>query len=163
MQAAIWATSLTSGMRSSRAISESWQRGGDGGLAGLQDRLGQLLDEQRHAVGARDDGIDRLGRQTVAAEARHNRLDPGATEPVEGQAGDVGVGGERRLLIRPAGQQDQDPGGGDPVEALLDQLERGRVDPMGVLQDHQDRLPGRQPEQLLGQAPAASAPAAPAG
>ena len=45
----------------------------------------------------------------------------------------------------------QDPGGGDPVQALLDHLERGRVDPVGVLEHHQDRLPGGQPEQLLDQ------------
>ena len=41
---------------------------------------------------------------------RHDRLDPGAAQAVEGEAGDMGVGGERRLAVRPAGQQDQHPG-----------------------------------------------------
>ena len=45
----------------------------------------------------------------------------------------------------------QHPGGGAPVQALLDHLERGRVDPVGVLDDHQDGLPGGEPEQLLGE------------
>ena len=40
---------------------------------------------------------------------------------------------------------------GDPVQALLDQLQRGRVDPVRVLQHHQDRLPGGEPEQLIHQ------------
>jgi hypothetical protein len=65
------------------------QRCRDGGLAGLQYRLGQLFDQQRHPVGARDDRIDRCERQTVAAEARDDRLDSGAGEPVEGKPRDV--------------------------------------------------------------------------
>ena len=127
------------------------QRCRDGGLAGLQYRLCQLLDEQRHAVSARDDRIDRCERQTVAVKARDHRLDPGAGEPVEGQASDVRVGSQGGLLVRPAGQKHQDACIGNPIQALLDHLERGRVDPMGVFEDHQHRLSCSQPEQLLDQ------------
>ncbi len=91
-----------------------------------------------------------VGRR-FAAEARHDRLDPGAAEAVEGEPGHVRVGGERRLTVRPTGQEEQDPGVLDPVQTLLDHLERGRVDPVRVLDDHQHRLPGRKPEHLLDQ------------
>ena len=33
----------------------------------LQDRPGQLLDEQRHAVGLGDDPLDQLGRERLGA------------------------------------------------------------------------------------------------
>ena len=63
MQAAICATSLTSGMRSRRAISESCRQAGIAASPDLEHGLGQLLDEQRHAVGAGDDGVDDLDGQ----------------------------------------------------------------------------------------------------
>jgi hypothetical protein len=97
-----------------------------------------------------DDGVDHLGGKRLAeAQSGHDRRDPGAPQPVEREPGDVGVGGDLRLEVWPAGQQEQDPGVGDLVQSLLDQLERGRVDPVGVLQEHEDRLPGCQPAQLL--------------
>ena len=82
----------------------------------------------------------------VTAKSRHDRFDTGAAQAVEGQAGDVRVGGEAGLIVRPAGEEDQDTGSDDSVHALLDQLERGRVDPMGVLKHHKNRLSGSQTE-----------------
>jgi hypothetical protein len=87
----------------------------------------------------------------VAAKPCHDCLDAGATQAVEGQAGNVRVRSERRLVVRPAGQQKQDASRGDPVQALLDHLERGRVDPMGVLENHQHRLSCSQARQLIDQ------------
>ena len=109
---------LAGARRSSRAISESCSvagmaNGGSGPQrvavarvpeqAGLEHRLGQLLDEQRHAVGLGDDlistsagsGLPRRGRSTIAALA--------AAEPVEGQQGDVRMAGPGRAGT-PAGR-----------------------------------------------------------
>jgi hypothetical protein len=57
----------------------------------------------------------------------------------------VWVGGECRLVVLLTGQQKQDPSRGNPIQALLDHFERGRVDPMGVLENHQHRLSCSQP------------------
>ena len=132
-------------------------------LAGLEHRLGQLLDEQRHAVGAGDDRVDHsAGRRsppscaTIASTpARPRRLR--VSRVTWGWAASAGWR-SGRLVSRMS-----TPGGGAPVEALLDQLERGRVDPVGVLDDHQDGLPCREPassccgERLEGPRPAAPA------
>ena len=52
---------------------------GVGEQAGFEHRLGQLLDEQRHAVGARHDLLEDLGRQRLAAgDALDQIAPPGA-------------------------------------------------------------------------------------
>ena len=136
MLAAICATSLTSGMRSRRAISRSWSEAGiavspvsSTALVSSSTNSGTL--SVRAMMVSIVSGVD--GRRRAAP--RSLRL--GAAQAVEGQAGHMGVCGQRRLAVRPAGQQEEHPGGGAPVQALLDHLERGRVDPVGVLDDHQ--------------------------
>ena len=56
---------------------------------------------------------------------------------------------QTRLVVGPARQQHEHPGGGDPIQAKLDQLERRWIDPMHVLDQHQHRLPGGEGCQLL--------------
>ena len=72
MTDAICATSLASPMRSRRAVSMSRNvagisRAGELGAAALDQNLGQLLDEERDAVGAFDDLVDRRLRQRLVA------------------------------------------------------------------------------------------------
>ncbi len=124
------------------------------GVAGLDDGLGQLLDEERHAVGAGDDGVDDLdGQDGAAAQPLDDRLDAGAAEAVEGEPGDVRVAGQRRLVLGPTGEQQQDGGSGTAIERLLDELERGRVDPVRVLEHEQHRLLAGEAEDLVDQRP----------
>ena len=74
-----------------------------------------------------------------------------AAEAAEGQSRDVRMPAERRLGIGPAGEQDEHARGGDPVEGLRDQLERGGIGPVHVLDDHQDRLPAGEAQHLIDQ------------
>ena len=82
MTAPICATSLTGARRSRRAISESCSVAGSRAAAAarelvaiagvrqqarFQHGLGQLLDEQRDAVGAHHDLLDDIGRQRLVA------------------------------------------------------------------------------------------------
>ena len=93
MQAATWATSLTPGTRSSRAISEACsdrqpaqRTAGRPGREqpGLEHRLGQLLHEQRHPVGpAGDLAQHRRGSALPPATSRDDRLGRAAAEAVE--------------------------------------------------------------------------------
>jgi hypothetical protein len=61
----------------------------------------------------------------------------------------VRVPAQARLVVGPAGQQHQHARARDPVEREADQLQRGRVDPVRVLEHHQHRPVACQPERLL--------------
>ena len=123
MQAATWATRLTSGRRSSRDIRQScrvagtfsWASGrsrspSPGRLIGELDECPrQLLDEQRHAIGPGDDfAADRVGQRVAALDGGGHRLDGGPAQPVEHQARDVRMARQIGLAVRPAGQQHED-------------------------------------------------------
>jgi hypothetical protein len=119
---------------------------------GLQHRLGQLLDEQRHPVRPGRDLAQHLRRQDpVAGEAGDDRLGRAAAEAVQREPGHVRVPAQGRLVVRPAGQQHQYAGAGDPVEREPHQLEGGGVAPVSVLEQHQHRLAACQPEELADQ------------
>ena len=118
----------------------------------LQHGLGQLLDEQRHAVGPGDDLLqDGVGQRPPA---RH-RLGEGSALP----AGQAVQRDQRR--VRPAppgrrelgaeGQQQQHPLARDPPDQPVEQLQRGRVGPVQVLEDAQHRLPAGEAGHLLDQ------------
>ena len=109
--AAAWATGFTGARWSSRAVSESCRDAGIASgagragqlppvdlvreLAALQHRLGELLQEQRHAVGLGDDLVKHRSRQCSAPrEALDHGNAVARAEPVEGQ--------HRRLrVVRP--------------------------------------------------------------
>jgi hypothetical protein len=55
------------------------------------------------------------------------------------------------LGVETAGEHDQHALGADPVEQLRQQLQRGGIDPMDVLDDEQNRLPTREAQNLVGQ------------
>ena len=88
--------------RSSRAISEACKVAGTDSAASdvvastaatrsllpgaFQHRLGQFLDEQRHAVGALDDLRDDLGgERRIAGQPLHQRRAVASAEPIERQ------------------------------------------------------------------------------
>ena len=119
----------------------------------FDDGLRHLLDEERHAVGPCGDLVEEeLGHRLAPGDP----VDDGgcllAPEPVERQPGNDGVAAEAVREGRPGGEQDQDSGVAHAVERQLDQLQRRRVDPVGVLDHPQDRPLAGEADHLVDQA-----------
>ena len=156
MQAAACATSLTPGTRSSRAISEACSEAGTAAAVPAPASSTALVSSStnsgtpsvRAAISPSTSG----GRPRPPARRGDDRLGRAAAEAVERQPRHVRVPAQAGLVVGPAGQQHQHPRARDPVEGEADQLQRGGVDPVGVLEHHQHRPAARQPEQLLDQA-----------
>ena len=116
MAAPICSTSRAEPSRSTRDISEACSVVGNGELLrrlvellAFQHRLGQFLDEQRHAVGALDDLLEQRGRQRLAAgDVLHHRHALAPAEAVERHGGDVRMADPRRLEIGAVRDDQQD-------------------------------------------------------
>jgi hypothetical protein len=68
--------------------------------AAFQHALGQLLDKQRHAIGALDDLADDLSRQNLAARDLFDQSGPiTASQPAERQHADLCLAGPRWLEL----------------------------------------------------------------
>jgi hypothetical protein len=120
----------------------------------LQDALGQFLDKQRHTVRARDNLADDLAGQRLAAGDLFDQ--DGAVMPVEAierQHADLFLAGPDRLELGAERHDQQDRQAVNTFDYQVEQLPRGRVRPMRVLEDRNDRLPARQalnlPDQRL--------------
>ena len=111
------------------------------GLAGtFQHRLGQFLDEQRHAVGSLDnigDGFRRKSR--VARQSSHHRLAVAFAETIEHHTADMGLAAPGRMEFGTEGNQQQHGQLPDPVDGQIQQFSRRRIDPVNVLEHHQYR------------------------
>ena len=129
--------------------------------AALEHGLGQLLDEQRHAVGALDDLVgDLLGQRLAAGHVRdHLGALPGR-QAVEREQRHVRTADPGRRELRPEGDDHQDRQRGHPLDEQVERLARGRVDPVHVLEHHQHRLTRRQSLDLRQSAREASSPCA---
>ena len=111
--------------------------------AEFDDRLGHLLDEQRHAVGSGGDLVEQGVRQALAAgDAGDDRLRRGARQPVQRQPRHDRMAGEGGNEGRARSDQHQDAGALHPVQRQLDQLQGRGVDPVRVL-DHPQHRPSR--------------------
>ena len=84
-----------------------------------------------------------LRRSTIALPCR--------AQTIERQLGDVGAAGPGRIELGPKRDQHQDGQTLDVLDHDIEQLERGRVDPVHVLVDREHRLTGRQPLELVRQ------------
>jgi hypothetical protein len=83
---------------------------------GFQHRLSQLLDEQRHAIGARHDLLDDLcGQRLLARDPRHQIRPLASAQAAHGQRGYVRPAGPGRLELRPKSNQCQH---GQPLDVL---------------------------------------------
>ena len=126
--------------------------------ARLDQRLRQLLDEQRHAIGPSPDLLDGLRRQRPAAgDQLDQRLDLPADKAIERQRRDVRVPHPQRQSVGPSGHDQQHRQPGDALDERVEQLPGGGIEPLRVLEDHQHRLPPGQgfevPEQRIEDAP----------
>ena len=118
----------------------------------LQHGLGELLDEQRHAVGPGDDLLQDGVGQRVAARHRRGQcsaLPPG--QPVQRYQRRVRPAAPGRGEVGAEGQQHQHPLARDPPDEPVEQLQRGRVGPVQIFEDGQHRLPAGEAGHLLDQ------------
>ncbi len=105
-----------------------------------EDRLGQLLDVERHAVGLGDDMIDHLaGQRPAAGQMTDHRLHLRPLQAVERDRRHVRALRPGRRQFRPIGRDDQHRRG----RRLLDQhaqcFQRRRIGPVQILPRHQHR------------------------
>ena len=120
--------------------------------AQFDDRLGHLLDEQRHAVGPRGDLVEQRLRQALAAGGmRDDRLDRGAREPVQCQARDHRMAAEGRNKDRTRGDHHEHACALHAIQRQLDQLQGRRIDPVRILDHPQHGPAAGEPGQLIDQ------------
>jgi len=73
-------------------------------IGAFEDRFGQLFDEERHAVGALDDLVDDLARETgIAGELLDQRRPVAPAEPVQRQHRHMRLTAPGVLKLRPEG------------------------------------------------------------
>ena len=112
--------------------------------ARLEDCLRQLLDEQRHAVRACDDLVDDGPRERpLTGHVPHQGGSVPPIQTFERHNGDMRVFGPGRLELWAEGDEQQDREADDSVDGEMQKLQGTRVDPVRVLEHHQQRrLPG---------------------
>ena len=133
-------------------------------LRALQHSLGQLLDEQRHAIGLRDDPIEQRGRQDPFDNDPLGQLRCLLLrQPPQGdQAGDRKAD-PRRLEFRAKRHNQQNGQARQLANRLVQQLKRTGIRPMGIFEQHENGLPASAVRQYVGAAPRRSSPSCAAG
>ena len=116
-------------------------------------RLGQFLQIERHAVRAlRDAAHDFAGQVAGARHATDEILGLAATDRFQLDQRRVLLEAPRRLELLPARHQQHHRPVADTPDEQVEQLARGRIDPVRVVDDHQPRLRAGQPPQVAGDA-----------
>jgi hypothetical protein len=107
------------------------------GIAAFEHCFGQLFDEQRHPVGALDDLVDNLvGETGISGEPFDQRRTVTPVEPVQRQHRHMRPAAPGVPKLRAEGDDEQDTQPRYAIERQVEQLARGRVDPMRVLEHH---------------------------
>ena len=115
----------------------------------LQNCLRHLLHEQGNAVGALDDLHHHVRRQRlVPGQARDNDRRFTLPKPVEHQARHMRLSHPRRVELGTERDDQQHRKGFNPVHGPADRFQARRIDPMGILKNHQHRLPSGQFSKL---------------
>ena len=110
------------------------------GDLGFQDRLGELLHEQRHAVGLVEDVPDHRRRQAaLRIQPLDHRLALRPVEPHELQPRDVRTGPGGGVELGTMGDDQQRRHGADAREQRIHDLDGARIGPLGVLEHDQHR------------------------
>src|SRR5215813_11303773 len=112
------------------------------------------------SVPRRTAGFRRSWRRSVsslrqAAPARRSRARPCfnvvAVEATERQGADVGKTNPRRLELRSEGEQCKDRQLAHPLDRQIEELKRGGIGPVRILERKQDRLPTGETLELIEQ------------
>src|SRR6266404_4749995 len=106
--------------------------------AALDHRLGQFLDEQRYAIGPIDDMFgDLLGQRLASGHPQDHLGALSRGQTTEADLCHVRAPDPGRRELWPEGDDQQGPEGGHPVDDEVQQVERGGVDPVHILEHHQ--------------------------
>jgi len=115
----------------------------------FQHRLGQLLDEQRHAIGARKNLVRHLLRQALAARHLFDQCRAvTSAHACERDRRHVRVTGPGRREFWPGGHEQQRPKSRHLLHRSGEQLQRGWVDPVDILESNENGLLGRHGVEL---------------
>jgi len=115
----------------------------------LQHALGQFLDEQWHAVGAIGDLVDdAIGQCLASSDLRYQSGPVAPVQPIERQHADLRLAGPGHLELGAERHDKQYRQAAHALNRKVEQLARGRVNPMGVFEDHDHRLLARQTFEL---------------
>ena len=100
-----------------------------------------LLEEERIAAGAGDEhGLERLDGGVGAQQGQEQLVGALGRQGVEAELGVVGLAAPGVLVLRPVVDQEQQSGGRQALDqAVQERLGLG-VDPVQVLEDHEQRL-----------------------
>ena len=113
-------------------------------------RPGQLLDDERHALrlglhGGRRGSLDRTTEDTLEELSRLHRAEPAGPQPTD-EAHPLHVGdevhrlGDRRELIRPDGEEQEDRPIGVASDDVAEEPEGVVVGPLDVVDEQRQRL-----------------------
>jgi len=120
--------------------------------ARLEHRLGKFLHEQRHTVRLRHDlGHQPLGQRFASGDPVDHGRDLDSPETVELHPGEISMPAEVVLEVRPRRHHGQYADFADLIDAALDELEGGRVDPVSVFEYPEHRPFAREASQLIHQ------------
>jgi hypothetical protein len=99
------------------------------------------FNEQRYAIGTFDNVLpDARGKRLIADDAVDQRSDFTLTKAIEIESGDVWSPDPRRLELRSIRDSQQHPQRLQQVHGPPKHFKAGRVEPMHVLENHQDRI-----------------------
>ena len=136
-------------------MSDPARRRGDGVRAprgpGLRHRLRQLLHVERHAVGARDERLQRLGGHRLPDERRHHLPRLALREPRELERRQVRARRPGRRELRARRRDEEHARRGALRDDAPEQLQRRGVAPVQVLDQQHERLDGAEREIPLRQ------------
>ncbi|MGY3123840.1 hypothetical protein ACVWXQ_007777 [Bradyrhizobium sp. S3.14.4] len=118
---------------------------------GFENGLGQLFQEQRHAVGLDDDLLDHLLGKLAARDALDQRRAQLPAQAVQHQRGDVRMRVPARLEFGARGDDDKDRLVLHPGDEEVDHLAGGRVDPVQILKRDHQRHVARKAEEMIDQ------------
>ena len=110
-------------------------------LAALQEEPRHLLDEQRHAAGARGDVLDHVPRQRVAGgKLRHHVAHLGAVERRERNGAVMRAHAPGRPKLGPGRRHDVERRQRAALGDAAQHIERGRIGPVQILERQHHRL-----------------------
>ena len=118
----------------------------------LEQRAGQFLDEQRHAVGVRENLLDDgVGQRLVPGDAGNDAGAVAAAKAAQRHHRHMRLADPGRLELRPDRDDQQHRQVGGAGNRSVEQIERCRIDPVGVLEHDQHGALRRSAVELVEQ------------
>ena len=108
----------------------------------LDERPHALLEEERVAAGPRDEErLQRLDAGVGPSKRQEQLAGALGRQGVQAELGVVALAAPAMLVLRPVVDQQEHPGGGQALDQAVEERLRLGVDPVEVLEDHEQRLP----------------------